>query len=226
MFSIRIVNSAKFLQMPIESQALYFHLGTRADDDGVVEAYPIMKILGTPPDALKVLLAKGLLLQLNEEQVCFISDWMEHNHIRPDRIRPSVHRTLLVSAGVNTVRPKPRMDVKDNSVRIGGRGTDRIGKVRLGKEIQDTYAHTGFESFWNSYPRKEGKKRSMGIWSRKKPPLSEILAFIEKAKATDRWKKNHGQFIPQPTTFLNGERWNDDLGGYNEHEVLAITKYS
>ncbi len=43
MFSNRIANSAKFLQMPAESQLLYFHLVLRADDDGIVEAYPILK---------------------------------------------------------------------------------------------------------------------------------------------------------------------------------------
>ena len=50
MFSVRIANSAKFLQMPTETQLLYFHFVMRGDDDGVVEAYPIMKMLGLPED--------------------------------------------------------------------------------------------------------------------------------------------------------------------------------
>ena len=39
MFSRRIINSAKFLKMPVSTQCLYFHLGLNADDDGIVEAY-------------------------------------------------------------------------------------------------------------------------------------------------------------------------------------------
>lgn len=42
MFSARITESTRFLKMPATSQNLYFHLGLNADDDGVVEAYPVM----------------------------------------------------------------------------------------------------------------------------------------------------------------------------------------
>jgi hypothetical protein len=74
MFSNRIANSAKFLQMPAESQLLYFHMILRADDDGIVESYPLMKLLGAAPDTFKVLLAKGYIRQLNEDQVIVITD--------------------------------------------------------------------------------------------------------------------------------------------------------
>lgn len=138
MFSNRIANSAKFLQMPIESQLLYFHLILRADDDGIVESYPVIKILGITPDNFKILLAKNYIKQLNEDQVIVITDWLEHNIIRADRKVNSIYKDLLQKEcpELPTLDPKPRSDVEDNSKRLGcGQSTDGIGKVRLGKVI-------------------------------------------------------------------------------------------
>lgn len=142
MFSNRIANSAKFLQMPTESQLLYFHLNLHADDDGVAEAYPIMKLLGIAPDAFKVLIAKGYIRELNEDQVIVITDWLEHNTIRADRKVDSIYKNLLPES-IETIEAKPRSDVKDNSKRLGGQSTDGIGKVRLGKvnTIGETSSH-------------------------------------------------------------------------------------
>ena len=55
--------------MPVSTQALYFHLGLRADDDGVVEAYPVMTTIGASEDDLKILVAKQFVTVLNEDLV-------------------------------------------------------------------------------------------------------------------------------------------------------------
>lgn len=135
MFSNRIANSAKFLQMPEGAQLLYFHMVLRADDDGVVEAYPVMRLLGTQPDNFKVLLAKQYIKQLNDDQVVIISDWIEHNSIRADRKVNSIYVELIkeYAPEVTIIEPKPRVDVADNSKRIGGQSTDGLGKDRLGQ---------------------------------------------------------------------------------------------
>ena len=66
MFSKRLINSARFLKMPISCQALYFHLGLNADDDGIVEAYNVIKTIGCTEDDLKVLVAKGFVVNSAE----------------------------------------------------------------------------------------------------------------------------------------------------------------
>ena len=53
MFSKRIIESAKFLKMPISCQALYFHLGMNADDDGIVEAFKVMRMTGSTEDVVQ-----------------------------------------------------------------------------------------------------------------------------------------------------------------------------
>ena len=96
MFSKRIINSARFLKMPVSTQCLYFHLGLHADDDGVVEAYTVLSSVGATEDDLKILVAKGFLTVLNEDLVSYINDWRENNKIRSDRKIDSIYKDLLV----------------------------------------------------------------------------------------------------------------------------------
>lgn len=144
MFSNRIANSAKFLQMPTEAQLLYFHLVLRADDDGVVESYPVVKLLGVPTDNFKVLLVKGYIRELNEDQVIVITDWLEHNKIRADRKVDSIYLPLLKEKypELPIITPKPRVDVEDNSKRLGGQSTDGLSKDKISKDkIRETSSY-------------------------------------------------------------------------------------
>jgi hypothetical protein len=87
MLSLRIVDSARFLQMPLAAHALYFHLALHADDDGVVESFPVMRTTGAAQDDLRILLTKKFIHQLNDDLVVFVTDWREHNFIRADQDR-------------------------------------------------------------------------------------------------------------------------------------------
>lgn len=143
MFSKRIIESARFLKMPISSQALYFHLGIEADDDGVVEAWGVLKSVGCTEDDLRVLASKGFIRVLNEDLVTYILDWNENNQIRPDRKIDSIYKDLLISMNpdIKLIEKRPRADRKtkvieemDDHGTTMGQPMDRIGKVRLGKD--------------------------------------------------------------------------------------------
>ena len=84
LFSPDIVASDAFLDMPISTQALYFHLGMYADDDGFVNPKKIMRLIGVSDDDLKVLLTKRFVLKF-ESGVVVIKHWLIHNTIRKDR---------------------------------------------------------------------------------------------------------------------------------------------
>ena len=118
MFSKKIIDSARFIKMPTSSQALYFHMGVRADDDGVVEGYNVMRMIGATEDDLKVLVAKGFVTILNEDLVAYINDWKEHNLIRADRKIDSIYKDLLLQIvpEVQILEPKQRSDVKNKQV--------------------------------------------------------------------------------------------------------------
>ncbi len=63
MFSLNVIDSDKFMDMPLSTQALYFHLGMRADDDGFVGSHRrIMRTVGCAEDDVKLLEAKGFII--------------------------------------------------------------------------------------------------------------------------------------------------------------------
>lgn len=95
MFAKAIVNSARFLTMPPSSRLLYYDLGMSADDDGIVEAFTVLRMTGAAEDDLKLLITKGFITLLNDELVCYIADWSLNNQIRKDRYKPSIYQDLL-----------------------------------------------------------------------------------------------------------------------------------
>ena len=95
-------------------------------------------------------------------------------------------------------------------------------KVKNDKNEKNSIYTSSFEKFWNVYPVKVGKKIAFGIWKRQHigEVVEEIVEFVDKAKGTRQWKEG---FIPHPTTFLNGHRWEDDLSAYGkQREVVSV----
>ena len=97
MFNTAVVNSSSFLKMPLTSQALYFHLGLMADDDGIVDAFAITRMVGSSEDDLRILATKGYLVPLNDDMLLWIVHFNINNTLRADRIKPSIHRSTLLS---------------------------------------------------------------------------------------------------------------------------------
>ena len=71
-----------------------------------------------------------------------------------------------------------------------------------------------FDKFWQAYPKKVSKKQAQKSWKKIKPSLElfeKILKALEMVKQTEQWKKDNGKFIPYPATWLNQERWTDEI---------------
>ena len=86
MFAKTIIDSDSFLDMPMSTQALYFHLSMRADDEGFVNnPKKIQRVVGATEDDLKLLIAKNFILTF-ESGVIVIKHWKIHNYIRADRL--------------------------------------------------------------------------------------------------------------------------------------------
>ena len=91
MFTMKIVDSDAFLDMPLSTQCLYFHLNMRADDDGFVgNPKKIMRMVGASEDDMKILLAKRFLL-IFEDNVIVIKHWWMHNTLSKDRYHKTVY---------------------------------------------------------------------------------------------------------------------------------------
>ena len=91
MFSKQIVDSDAFLEMPLSTQALYFHLSMRADDDGFLNnAAKIRKIIGASEDDLKLLILKKFVIDF-DDGIIVIKHWRINNYLRTDRYRETVY---------------------------------------------------------------------------------------------------------------------------------------
>lgn len=91
MFAMKIIDSDAFLDMPLSTQALYFHLCMRADDDGFVNnPKKIQRAVGASDDDLKVLAAKRFIIPF-ESGIVVIKHWRIHNYIRIDRYTPTAY---------------------------------------------------------------------------------------------------------------------------------------
>lgn len=85
MFSLKIIDTDLFLDMPISTQLLYFHLSMRADDDGFVSnPKKITKMVNCNEDDIKLLILKQFIIPF-DSGVCVIKDWKIHNYIQKDR---------------------------------------------------------------------------------------------------------------------------------------------
>jgi hypothetical protein len=104
MFTQKIIDSDAFLDMPLSTQALYFHLNMRADDDGFINnPKRIQRTIGASDDDLKLLIAKRFVICF-ENGVIVIKHWRMHNTLRKDRYNPTQYQEQLAM-----------LDVKDNN---------------------------------------------------------------------------------------------------------------
>lgn len=119
MFTQKIIDSDAFLDMPLSTQALYFHLNMRADDDGFVNnPKRIQRTVGASDDDLKLLCAKRFIIGF-ETGVIVIKHWRMHNTLRKDRYNPTQYQEEL-----------SLLEVKDNDAY-----TERLLEVPVVPEL-------------------------------------------------------------------------------------------
>lgn len=135
MFAKTIIDSDAFLDMPLSSQALYFHLSMRADDDGFNNnPKKVQRMIGASDDDLKLLILKKFIIPF-DNGIIVIKHWKMHNYIPKDRYHETVYQEekSMLQITKNKAYTLCIQDVYnlDTQVRLG---KDRIGKDRIGKD--------------------------------------------------------------------------------------------
>ena len=139
MFSKKITDTDSFLDMPLSTQALYFHLNMGADDEGFVDnVKKIQRSIGASNDDLKILVGKGFLIPF-ESGVVVIRHWRIHNYIQADRFQATIHQNEkeqleFDKSKIASIKPLDQciqnVSKMDTQVRLG---EDRLDKDRLDK---------------------------------------------------------------------------------------------
>ncbi|HFH0094315.1 TPA: replisome organizer [Enterococcus faecium] len=155
MFAKTIIDSDAFLDMPLSTQALYFHLSMRADDDGFINnPKKIQRMVGCGDDDLKLLMVKRFILVF-ESGVIVIKHWKIHNYIQKDRYKPTLYQDEKAQIAVKetnaytfienlpepseTPMEQPFEDVNPSCIHDGYslETQVRLGKDRLGKDSKE-----------------------------------------------------------------------------------------
>ena len=135
MFTKKITESDAFLDMPMSTQCLYFHLNMSADDDGFVNnPKRIQRLVGASDDDMKLLIAKSFII-LFESGIIVIKHWKMHNYIQTDRYKPTdyIDEKSMLYLKKNKAYTLEKEDMDTECIQNVSVGKDRLGKDRLGK---------------------------------------------------------------------------------------------
>ena len=139
MFAKTIIDSDAFIDMPLSTQALYFHLSMRADDDGFINnPKKIKRMIGCSDDDLKMLTAKRFIIPF-ESGIVVIKHWKIHNYIRGDRKKMTVYpeeMSMLVEKenGAYSLMSEDSVDeCQSSDSQVTVKCQHRLGKVSLDK---------------------------------------------------------------------------------------------
>lgn len=119
MFDKAIIDTDKFMDLPVSAKAMYFLLGMDADDEGFVSSRKILRVHGGNEDDIKVLSAKGFVIHF-KGGVVVITDWMKNNYLDKNRIRKTEHQKekaqLAINNGSYTLSVKQTLNIGSTSI--------------------------------------------------------------------------------------------------------------
>jgi len=180
------------------ARLLYVALWCEADREGRMKWLPkTFKMRYLPADSVDIHalcneIVEANLVVMYGDGLAYIPAFLDHQHINPRETASNL--------------PDPHASATRRHASVTYR---EEGKER--KECNHA-SRDGFEEFWKTYPRKVGKAAAEKAWSKAKGvELATILQAIERARSTEQWQKDGGQFIPYPATWLNEGRWDDEL---------------
>lgn len=229
MFSKTIVDSDAFLDMPMSTQCLYFHLNMRADDDGFVNnPKRVQRMVGAADDDLKLLIAKSFILTF-ESGVIVIKHWRMNNYLRNDRYKPTVYQD---EKNKLTLKENNAYSYLDNDVGIPmvnqmpTNVKPSIGKVSIDKDI--IYIVEQIIDYLNSKTgksfKKNVKKNQTVIKARLKEgyQLDDFYKVID--KKTNDWLNNPdmNRYLRPETLFgPKFEGYLNESANYNNQSCIG-----
>lgn len=145
MFTSQIIDSDAFQDMSLSAQALYFHLGMKADDDGFLgNPKRVQRMIGASEDDMKPLLMKNFIY-LFDTGICVIKHWKMHNYIQKDRYKPTAYELekSMLELKQNKAYTVKNPSCIQNGYILDTTCTPRLGKDRLGKVsiVEDSKRH-------------------------------------------------------------------------------------
>lgn len=242
MFAKTIIDSDAFLDMPLSTQSLYFHLSMRADDDGFINnPKKIQRMVGCGDDDLKLLMAKRFILVF-DSGVIVIKHWKIHNYIRNDRYKPTLYQEEKAElAEKNSKAYTFKTEVIESENHLGIPDDNRMGyqmdtQVRLGKDrlVKDKKKNSIepsstmpelFEKVWKTYPKKTNKKKAREQFLKKFKTEEDLEPFKKGYKDYLAYIKLNDWYHPQELfRWIRDDRYNDEYDLSQTNKQPAYSK--
>lgn len=217
MISKSISTSTKLSKVSDFAALLFTWIQPHCDDGGNMDADPIVvrglvvpmrkQTVEEVSTALDELVATGLITiyEANGTKYLHVDQFERHQTLRGDRPDFRYPDYPMATAG--------KLTVNQRSTSVKPNRTEQ-NRTERNRTLMPVGAEVSFDEFWKAYPRKIGKPAASRAYARihVTPALHiKMLEAIEKHKKSRQWTKDDGQFIPYPATWLNQERWNDDI---------------
>lgn len=218
MFSKKIVDSDAFLDVPLSAQALYFHLGMRADDDGAVaNAKRICSYIGANTKDLKLLLEKRFLLEI--DGIIFIKHWKINNYIAKDRYTPTSYQdeysklyTKDNKSYTERVRNCTHESTQQDTTNVScAEDTDKNREDKGSKDKNRIYAED-FEKFWAVYPKQSERKlteKQYAIVLRQGVDEACLINAAKNYAESCKILETPMNFVKNPSNWLRDGTWSD-----------------
>lgn len=213
-----ICDSERINQLSPLEEITFYRLLVNADDYGCFDAREmVVKSRLFPLKDIKPAEVKKLLSRLSDvglirlytvtgKPFLQVNKWTEHQRLRVSRHKyptpddaDECGNSPQLAATCGKKSPESESEIESESE----------------SEIKMRKAHERrFDEFWTAYPRKVSKPAARKAFDKVKPDdelLKTMLTAIAKQKLSDQWTKDNGNYIPYPATWLNNQRWLDEL---------------
>lgn len=208
-----IPNKHVLAEAKAQIQAVYMWICNFTNEDG--ECFPSRQTIGrlagvsesTVDRAIKWLCDKGALIRRKRKSEDGSTNLT------------SIYQLMIVEMGGVRVNPPPGVSLNPGGVRETP--ITQSTKLNPPNELKET----GFDAFWTAYPRHVSKKNAKKAWDKisiTPELLKTILDSVDAHRHSAQWVKDDGTYIPHPASWLNAERWNDEISV--EAEKKAIEK--
>lgn len=126
-------------------------------------------------------------------------------------------KSTLEATGSKTEAKRKQKEASEQQEQsVSKKENKKEGKNKIEIEIENkkkSYDADGFAAFWAAYPKKAGKADALKAWNKLAPDVvlqEQMGKALEVQKQSQQWRKDGGQYIPMPATWLNGRRWEDE----------------
>jgi hypothetical protein len=143
--------------------------------------------------------------------------WYSSRMVRDEYVRSRSGASTRFQPQAPTPDPTPDpTPTQRHGVRQGDGASSSSSASTSKPRSKPTPGHPtpGFEAFWAAYPKKVKKQEAVSAWKKLGPDealTAAIMRAIDSAKGSPDWRKENGRYIPHPSTWLNGRRWEDEF---------------